>query len=164
MTARDRVWLRDGSRSKPVFRTDGGAPVAVETLRQQVRHDTEIGGTQMATEANEQEQTAVDYLEHAVEDLKQAGQEAGGEVRSAIDSAMNRTREALDDLRSGAEERAERLRSRAENRARELQDALGEASEDARRELGIRTVRAQRNEDALDAMAEEIKRHKKELP
>ena len=61
----------------------------------------------MASKTDEQEQTAVDYLEHAVEDLKQAGQEAGEEVRSAIDSAMNRTREALDDLRSGAEERAE---------------------------------------------------------
>ena len=30
----------------------------------------------MATKTDEQEQTAVDYLEHAVEDLKQAGQEA----------------------------------------------------------------------------------------
>ena len=118
----------------------------------------------MASKTDEQEQTAVDYLEHAVEDLKQAGQEAGGEVRSAIDSAMNRTREALDDLRSGAEERAERLRSRAENRAREWQDALEDASEDARHELGVRAVRAQRSEDALDTMAEEIKRHKKELP
>ena len=30
----------------------------------------------MATKTDEQEQTAIDYLEHAVEDLKQAGQEA----------------------------------------------------------------------------------------
>ena len=50
------------------------------------------------------------------------------------------------------------------DRAHEWQDALEDASEDARRELGVRAVRAQRSEDALDAMAEEIKRHKKELP
>ena len=118
----------------------------------------------MATETNEQEQTAVDYLEHAVEDLKQAGQEAGEDVRSAIDSAISRTREALDDLRSGAEDRAERLRSSCRRAApREWQDALEDASEDARRELGVRAVRAQRRGDALDAMAEEIKQHKKEL-
>ena len=117
----------------------------------------------MATEANEQEQTAVDYLEHAVEDLKQAGQEAGQDVRSAIDSAMHRTREALEDMRSGAGERAEKIRTRAEDRAAEWQDTLEDASEDARRELGVRAVRAQHSEDALDAMADEIKRQKKEL-
>ncbi|MGH2577003.1 MAG: hypothetical protein ACRDG9_04505 [Actinomycetota bacterium] len=117
----------------------------------------------MATEANEQEQTAVDYLEHAVEDLKQAGQEAGEEVRSAIDSAINRTHEALEDLRSGAEERAEKIRTRAEDRAAEWQQTLEDATEDARRELGIRAVHAQRSRDALDAMADEIKSQKKEL-
>ena len=35
--------------------------------------------------------------------------------------------------------------------------------EDVRRELGIRAVRAQHSEDALDAMIEEIKRYQKEL-
>jgi vacuolar-type H+-ATPase subunit H len=115
----------------------------------------------MATE--EGEQTAVDYLEHAVEDLNQARQEAQEEVRSAIDSAITRTREALDDMRSGAEERAEKLRTRAEDRAHEWQHALEDATDDARRELGIRAVRAQRHDDALEAMADEIKRHKKEL-
>jgi uncharacterized protein YicC (UPF0701 family) len=117
----------------------------------------------VATEANEQEQTAVDYLEHAVEDLKQAGQEAGGEVRSAIDSAITRTREALEDVRSGAEERAEKIRARAEDRAAEWQQTLEDATEDARRELGIRAVRAQKSKDALDTMADEIKSQKKEL-
>ncbi|MGA6947478.1 MAG: DUF1918 domain-containing protein, partial [Solirubrobacterales bacterium] len=91
----------------------------------------------LATEANEQEQTAVDYLEHAVEDLKQAGQEGGEEVRSAIDSAINRTREALEDLRSAAEERAEKIRTRAEDRAAEWQRTLEDATEDTRRELCI---------------------------
>lgn len=50
------------------------------------------------------------------------------------------------------------------NRSGKSQDALEDASEDVRRELGIRAVRAQHSEDALDAMIEEIKRHKKELP
>lgn len=117
----------------------------------------------MATEANEQEQTAVDYLEHAVEDLKQAGQEGGEEVRSAIDSAINRTREALEDLRSAAEERAEKIRTRAEDRAAEWQRTLEDATEDTRRELGKRAVRAQRSKDALDEMADEIKKRENEL-
>ena len=117
----------------------------------------------MATEANEQEQTAVDYLEHAVEDLKQAGQEGGEEVRSAIDSAINRTREALEDLSSAAEERAEKIRTRAEDRAAEWQRTLEDATEDTRRELCIRAVHAQRSRDALDEIADEIKKQKKEL-
>jgi uncharacterized protein YicC (UPF0701 family) len=117
----------------------------------------------MAVKSQEGEQTAVDYLEHAVEDLNEARQEAQDEIRASIDSAINRTREALDDLRSNAEERAQGLRERAESRAREWQDALENATEDARRELGVRAVRAQRTEDALDAMAQEIKGHKKEL-
>jgi uncharacterized FlaG/YvyC family protein len=118
----------------------------------------------MTAKTQEGEQTAVDYLEHAVEDLNQARQEARDDIRSSIDSAINRAREALDDLRSNAEERAQGFRERAESRAREWQEALEDATEDARRELGIRAVRAQHTEDALDAMAREIKNHKKELP
>ena len=117
----------------------------------------------MASKTDEQEQTAIDYLEHAVDDLRQAGQEAGDEVRSAIDSAISRTREALDDLRSDASDRAERLRGRAEERAKEWQQTLEDATEDARREFGIRAVRAQRSEDALDAIADEVKEHRKEV-
>lgn len=114
--------------------------------------------------ADEQsEQTAIDYLEHAVDDLKQAGQEAGDEMRSAIDSAISRTREALEDLRTDAGERAESLRSRAEERASEWQKALEDASEDVRRELGIRAIRAQQSEDALNTLSEEIQEHRKEV-
>jgi uncharacterized protein YicC (UPF0701 family) len=115
----------------------------------------------MATKTDEQ--TAIDYLERAVDDLKQAGQDAGDEVRSAIDSAIGRAREALEDLRAGAGERAERFRSRTEDRASEWQQALDDANEDVRRELGLRAVRAQRSKDSLDALADEIKGRRKEL-
>ena len=39
----------------------------------------------MATQT--EEQTVANYLEHAVEDLNQARQQAGEEIRTAIDSA-----------------------------------------------------------------------------
>jgi uncharacterized protein YicC (UPF0701 family) len=108
-----------------------------------------------------QEQTAVDYLEHAVEDLNQARQNAAEEVRTAIDSAISRAREAIEDVRSDAQDRAESLRKRAEERAGEWQKTLDDATEDVRRELGLRAVRAQRTTDALDAMKTEIHDQKK---
>jgi hypothetical protein len=40
---------------------------------------------------------------------------------------------------------------------------LDDASADAKRELGIRTVRAQHNEDALAAMSAEIEHQRKLL-
>jgi hypothetical protein len=80
-----------------------------------------------------------------------------------IDSAISRSREALEHLRTGAEDRAEQLKSRAEDRFAGWQRSLDEASEDVRRELAIRTVRAQRSQDALKAMSEEIKHQEKEL-
>jgi uncharacterized protein YicC (UPF0701 family) len=109
------------------------------------------------------EQTVADYLEHAVEDLNEARQQAGDEVRAGIDSAISRSREALEDLRSDAHERTLKLRSRAEKRAGEWQTTLEDATEDVRRELGIRAVRAQRSKDALDALSDEIKSQKKTL-
>ena len=84
-------------------------------------------------------------------------------MRSAIDSALSRSREALDDLRTDTKERTVRLRDRAEERAGEWQHTLEDATEDMRRELGVRAVHAQRTKDALDAMAEEIKQQKKHL-
>ena len=115
----------------------------------------------MATET--QEQTAVDYLEHAVEDLNQARQNAAEEVRAAIDSAISRAREAIEDARSDAQDRAESLRKRAEDRAGEWQKTLEDATEDVRRELGLRAVRAQRTTDALDEMETAIYDQKKKV-
>ncbi|MGA8217749.1 MAG: hypothetical protein WB771_04225 [Solirubrobacterales bacterium] len=115
----------------------------------------------MTTET--EEQTVASYLEHAVEDLNQARQQAGEELRTAIDSAISRSREALEDLRSDAQDRTVNLRSRAEERAGEWQHTLEDATEDMRRELGVRAVHAQRSKDALDAMAEQIKEQKKHI-
>lgn len=117
----------------------------------------------MATQTEEGQQTAVDYLEHAVDDLHQARQEAQEEIRSSIDSAISRAREALDEVRSDASDRAEKLRDHAQERAHDWQQALEDATEDVRRELGVRAVRAQRTGDALDAMADEIKGRREEL-
>ena len=114
-------------------------------------------------QTTEQPDTAADHLEDALDDLNSARQSAQYELRSSIDSAISRAREALDDLRSDTEERAENLRTRAKNQASDWQRALEDATEDARRELGVRAVHAQRTKDALDAMSEEIKRQKKEV-
>lgn len=114
-------------------------------------------------ETEQRERTTADFIEKALEDLDQARKEAAEEMRSMIDAAISRSREALEHLRTDAEDRAERLKARAEDRASEWQQTLDDASDDARRELGIRTVRAQRSEEALKAMSEEIKHQKKEL-
>ncbi|HEY1238755.1 MAG TPA: hypothetical protein VGE91_10480 [Solirubrobacterales bacterium] len=118
----------------------------------------------MTTETTEEREiSAAQHLEDAVDELNKARQTAQEDLRSRIDSAISRSREALDDLRSDTEERAEDLRSRAEERAKEWQQALEDATEDVRRELGVRAVRAQRTEDALDAMAAEIMSQKEEV-
>jgi len=140
--------------------TDGTAAAAVKTAVVQMKSNE---GMKMATETQETQQSAVDYLEHAVDDLNQARQEAQEDVRSAIDSAISRAREALDDVRSETSDRAEKLRARAEERTHEWQRALEDASEDVRRELGVRAVRAQRSKEAIEAIEDEIKTQKKEL-
>ena len=117
----------------------------------------------MAQTTDKKDVSAADHLEDALEDLNSARTSAQDELRSSIDSAISRAREALDDLRSDTEERAENLRTRAKNQAADWQQALEDATEDARRELGIRAVHAQRSKDALDAMSDEIKSHKKEV-
>ena len=53
------------------------------------------------------EKSTLDYLQHALEDLKKAREQAQHEVRSGIDSAIDRIRKALSEMaeevrRSGA--------------------------------------------------------------
>ena len=117
----------------------------------------------MATETDERQISAADHLEDALEDLNKARQSAQDELRTRIDSAITRAREALDDLRSDTDKRAEGLRSRAEDSAKDWQRAPEDATEDARRELGVRAVRAQRTRDALDTMADEIKERERDV-
>ena len=111
----------------------------------------------------ETERTAADYLEKAIEELKEPRQQAEHELRAAIDSTISWAKEALDEGRSGAEGRADRMRGRLEERAEELQGSLEQMSEDARRELGVRSVRAQRSEEALAAMSDAMVERRKEL-
>ena len=117
----------------------------------------------MTQTTDKQDVGAAEHLEDALEDLNSARESAQDDLRSSIDSAISRAREALDDFRSNTEERTESLRMRAKNQAADWQQTLEDATEDARRELGIRAVHAQRTEDALEAMSEEIKNHKKEV-
>ena len=111
----------------------------------------------------ERELSAAEHLEKALADLDQARHDATDELRSMIDAAISRSREALDHMRTDAEDRAEQIKVRAEDRASEWQRMLEGASDDARRELGIRSVRAQRSESALKAISDEVKHQKKEL-
>lgn len=117
----------------------------------------------MRTET-ETDPTAADYLEHALEDLTQARQQAQEETRAVIESAVERTRDALRDLKEVAGGRAKQLRTKHQDQTLEWQGKLQYASDDVLLELGMETVRAQRTSLALDEMAKEIKRCKRELP
>jgi hypothetical protein len=118
----------------------------------------------MGMETDGTDRTAADYLEHALEDLREARHGARAEMRAALESAADRTREVLHDLKGDVTGRAEELHTRHEDQTMEWQQHLEEASDEARLELGIEAVRAQRTSEALDAMAHEIKRRKSELP
>lgn len=59
-----------------------------------------------------EEATASDHLQHAIDDLKEARNAAGEELRSTIDSAIDRAVEALEKLTANVEERAEKLKER----------------------------------------------------
>jgi ElaB/YqjD/DUF883 family membrane-anchored ribosome-binding protein len=117
----------------------------------------------MSTKTDEREKSASDYLEDAIKDLDRARHDVADDMRSMIDSVIDRSREVLDQMRSDAGDRAERLKERAEHRLSEWQSTLDEASEDLRHELGVRAVRAQHTEDALETLSDEIDNRKKEL-
>lgn len=118
----------------------------------------------MSSETDATDQTAADYLEHALEDLTQAHQQAQEETRAVIESAVERTHEALRDLKEAAGGQAKKLRTKHQDQTLEWQGRLQHASDDVLLEIGIETVRAQRTSLALDAMEEEIKRCKRDLP
>ena len=118
----------------------------------------------MGRQTEATDQTAADYVEHALDDLKQARQGAQAEMRAAIESAAERTREVLHDLKGDVTERAEELRTRHKEQTWEWQRELEEASDEGLLELGIEVAPAQRTTQALDAIAHEIKHRKKELP
>ncbi len=102
-----------------------------------------------ATRAKRPEPGTLDFLQRALEDLNRAREHAQHDAQSGIDDATERIRAAADDVRR-------RLREEAD----ELQTRLERASEDARVELGLVTIRAQRTPEALNVLAREIRRMK----
>lgn len=118
----------------------------------------------MRTETDATDQTAADYLEHAVEDLTQARQQAQANTQAMIESAVERTREALRNLKEAAGGQGKKLRTRHQDQTLDWQRRLQYASDDVLLEIGIEAVRAQRTSLGLDAIAQEVKRCKRELP
>jgi hypothetical protein len=118
----------------------------------------------MATQEPEGEELGARvYLQRALDDLNRARQDAAGELMSVIDSGMGRVREALDQAQDWPGERAEHLKAQAEDRTADWERVLEGASADDLQKIGIRSVRAQRSQEALKAMRKEIRRQKKEL-
>ncbi len=93
-----------------------------------------------------------EYLQGALEDLKKARERATGDIRTGIDSAIERTREAMNEASTDAHEQVSDWRT-----------SLDKATDEVRRELGILAVRAQRSPDALRAMSAEIRKRKTEI-
>ena len=96
--------------------------------------------------------SSLDHLQHALDDLGRAREQAQHEARASIDSAMDRIRDARRDLAT-----------RARDEADDLQSRLDRASEEVRRELGRTAMRAQRSPEALTAMQAEIRARKRKL-
>ena len=95
---------------------------------------------------------SVEHLQSAMDELTKARERAGDDIRSGIDSAIERTRDAMREAGSGAQEQISDWRV-----------SLDRATDDVRRELGVIAVRAQRSPEALRAMSAEIRKRKTEI-
>jgi hypothetical protein len=93
-----------------------------------------------------------EHLRHALDELGKARDRATGEIRSGIDTAIERTREAMKHAGTDAQDQVSDWRR-----------SLDKASDDVRRELGILAVRAQSSPDALRAMSAEIRKRKAQI-
>ena len=96
--------------------------------------------------------TSLDHLQDALKDLSKAREKATEEGAAAIEEAMDRIREA-----------SKEIADRGQDQLTEWEDALDDAAESARRELGRIAVHAQRSEEALAGMSAEIAKRKAEL-
>ena len=96
------------------------------------------------------EKSSLEYLQHALDDLAHAREQAQVEVRGGIDSAVERIQKVRKDL--GA---------RARDEADDMQARLEHASDDALREFGHAAVLAQRSPEALTGMQAEIRARKR---
>ena len=108
--------------------------------------------TKTAPKRKADAQGPTDYLQDALEELTKARERAGGDIRTGIDSAIERTRDALKE--AGSE---------AQGQVSEWRGTLDRTSDEVRRELGLLAVRAQRSPEALRAMSAEIRKRKTEI-
>lgn len=98
------------------------------------------------------EQSSLDYLQQALDDLDHARLQAQHEVQAGIDSAVDRIREARKDLTA-----------RAQHEADDLQARLEQATDEVRLDVGRAAIRAQRTPEALTVMQTEIRNRKRRL-
>ena len=96
--------------------------------------------------------TSVDYLEEALKDLGKAREKGGKEIRASIDAAMERVRQA-----------GKELGNRSQGQVGEWQKALDAVADDALRELGLMTIRAQHSPEALTEFSAEIRKRRGQL-
>jgi signal transduction histidine kinase len=96
--------------------------------------------------------SSLEYIQQALEDLDKARGRATDELQETIDSAIKRLRQAAFDLRS-----------RAEGETSQLEESLERASDDVRRELARRAIRAQRTPDALTELSAEIRKRRSQI-
>jgi hypothetical protein len=102
--------------------------------------------------AARRQRSSLDYVQKALEDLDKARGRATDELRESIDSAIERLRHVASDLRS-----------RAEDETSQWERSLERASEEVRRELGRRAVRAQRTPGALTELSTEIRKRRSQV-
>ena len=96
--------------------------------------------------------TPEEHLRHALDELGKARDRASGDIRSGIDTAIERTSEAMKHVGSDAQDQVSDWRR-----------SLDRAGDDVRRELGILAVRAQSSPEALKAMSAEIRKRKAQI-
>lgn len=96
--------------------------------------------------------TTLEYLQKAIEDIDHAREHASKDMRSSLDSAVDRMKDIAGDLRK-----------RAEDEAADFQKTIEDTTEEMRRELARRAIRAQRSPDALKDLSAEIKKRKADL-
>lgn len=97
-------------------------------------------------------QSPADLLQGALDDLTAARERASDDIRSGIDSAIDRTRDALREAGSDAQAQIGDWRR-----------TLEKTSDEIRREFGLVAVKAQTSPDALKEMAAEIRKRKTEI-
>ena len=96
--------------------------------------------------------SSADYVQQAMQDIDKARERVSVELRENLDAALERLRDAAGDLRK-----------RAEQQTGDWGDALEQATEDVRRDLGRRAVMAQRTPAALKEMSAAVRERRAQL-